>query len=56
MSSTEYNRISPLNLQLIIEALDDYAQRMGIDFAKNPFAEELRHTNTPNAIVERGPC
>jgi hypothetical protein len=51
MSSTEHTTISSSNLQLIIDALGDYAQRMGIDFAKNPFAEELRHTNTPNGIL-----
>jgi hypothetical protein len=51
MSSTEHATISPTNLQLIIDALGDYAHRMGIDFVKNPFAEELRHTNTPNAIL-----
>ena len=51
MSSTEHTKISPSNLQLIIDALGDYAQRMGIDFAQNTFAEELRHTNTPNGIL-----
>ena len=51
MSSTEHTTISPSNLQLIIDALGDYALRMGIDFAQNPFAEELRHTNTPNGIL-----
>ena len=51
MSSTEHTTISPSNLQLIIDALGDYAHRMGIDFAKNPFAEELQHTNTPNDIL-----
>jgi len=51
MSSIEHTATSPSNLQLIIDALGDYAQRMGIDFAQNPFAEELRRTNTPNDIL-----
>jgi len=51
MSSTENTTISPSNLQLIIDALGDYARRMGIDFAQNPFAEELQRTNTPNDIL-----
>jgi hypothetical protein len=51
MSSTEHTIISPSNLQLIIDALGDYAYRMGIDFAQNPFAEELQRTNTPNDIL-----
>ena len=51
MSSTEHTTISPSNLQLIIDALGDYAHRMGIDFAQNPFAEELQRTNTPNDIL-----
>ena len=51
MSSTQHTTISPSNLQLIIDALGDYAQRMGIDFAQNPFAEELQRTNAPNDIL-----
>jgi hypothetical protein len=51
MSSTGHTTISPSNLQLIICALGDYACRMGIDFAQNPFAEELQQTNTPNDIL-----
>jgi hypothetical protein len=51
MSSTENITISPSNLRLIIDALGDYALRMGIDFARNPFAEQLRHTNTPDDIL-----
>ena len=51
MSSTERTTISPSNLQLIIDALGDYAHRMGIDFVKNPFADELQRTNTPNDIL-----
>jgi hypothetical protein len=51
MSSTEYTTISPTNLQLVNDALGDYAHRMGIDFAKNPFAEELQRINTLNDIL-----
>jgi hypothetical protein len=51
MPSTQHTTISPSNLQLIIDALGDYAGRMGIDFAQNPFAEELQRTNTPNDIL-----
>ena len=51
MSSAERTTLSPSNLQLIIDALGDYARRMGIDFAKNPFAEEPQRTNTPNDIL-----
>ena len=51
MSSTEHTTISPSNLQLIIDALGDYARRMGIDFAQNPFADELQRTDTPNGIL-----
>ena len=51
MSSTEHTTISPSNLQLIIDALGDYARRMEIDFAQNPFAEELKRTNTPKEIL-----
>ena len=43
--------MSPSNLELIIDALGDYAHRMGIDFVKNPFAGELQRTNSPNDIL-----
>jgi hypothetical protein len=52
MSSTQHTTISPSNLQLIIDALGDYARRMGIDFAQNPFAAELQRTNTPDGIID----
>jgi hypothetical protein len=52
MSSTEYTTISPSNLQLIIDALGDYANQTGIDFAQNPFTKELQRTNTPNDILK----
>jgi hypothetical protein len=43
--------MSPSNLELIIDALGDYAHRMGIDFVKNPFAGELQRTNSPHDIL-----
>ena len=51
MSSTEQTTVSPSNLQLINDALHDYARRMGIDFAQNPFADELRRSKTPTEIL-----
>jgi hypothetical protein len=51
MPFTEHTTISPSNLQLIIDSLGDYALRMGIDFAQNPFAGELQRTDTPNGIL-----
>ena len=40
------------NLQLIREALDDYADKMKIDLKDNPFAEELKGCNSPDAILK----
>jgi len=53
MASTEQTTVSPSNLQLINNAFDDYARRMEIDFAKNPFAEELqvRRSRTPTEML-----
>ena len=39
------------NLQLIRDALDDYAEQMKIDLKDNPFAEELKGCNSPDAIL-----
>jgi hypothetical protein len=52
MSSTEHTKISPSNLQLIIDALSDYAHRMEIDVSQNPFAKEFQRTNTPDDILD----
>ena len=41
-----------LNFQLIISALAEYANQTGIDLSQNPFAEKLRQSNTPEAILE----
>ena len=40
------------NLQLIRDALDDYADKMKIDLKDNPFAEELKGCNSPDAILK----
>jgi hypothetical protein len=40
------------NLQLIIDALADYADQTGTDLSQNPFAEKIQHLNTPDAILE----
>jgi hypothetical protein len=52
MSSAGQTKVSSSILQLINDALDDYARRMGIDFAQNPFAEELRRLTTPTEILD----
>jgi hypothetical protein len=40
------------NYQLVINALISYADRTGIDLSKNPFAEKLQLSNSPDAILE----
>ena len=40
------------NLKLLRDALDDYADKMGIDLKDNPFAEELKGCNSPDAILQ----
>jgi hypothetical protein len=40
------------NLQLIIDALADYADQTGTDLSQNPFAEKIQPFNTPDAILE----
>jgi hypothetical protein len=39
------------NLQLIRDALDTYAEQMKIDLKDNPFAEEVKDCNSPEAIL-----
>lgn len=43
---------SPSTLQLVIDALGDYANQTGIDLSQNPFAEKLQLCRNPNAILE----
>ena len=52
MSST--GQAAPLNsnVQLIIDALADYANITGIELTKNPFAAALEQSNTPEAILQ----
>ena len=50
-TSTGYTTISSSNLQLIIDALGDYGDKMGIDFSNNPFAAELQRCDNPDAIL-----
>ena len=40
------------NFQLIVKALADYAKLTGIDLTKNPFSEKIKHSNSPEAILE----
>ena len=43
---------STSNVQLITDALVDYAKITGIDLSKNPFAAALERANSPSAILE----
>src|SRR5712671_3796068 len=43
---------SSSNLQLIIDALANYAKTTGIDLSKNPFANKLRLAKTPDDILQ----
>jgi hypothetical protein len=40
------------NVQLIVNALADYAKTTGIDLSKNSFATALEQSNSPEAILE----
>jgi fungal STAND N-terminal Goodbye domain len=51
MSSTG-QLTSSSNFRLIIKALADYAKLTGIDLTKNPFAEKIDLSNSPDAILE----
>ena len=52
MSSTGHTTNSHSNLQLIIDALADYAAQTGTDLSQNPFAEKIQKSNTPDYILE----
>ena len=43
---------STFNIQLITNALADYAKITGIDLSKNPFAAAIECANSPGAILE----
>ena len=51
MSSTGQATSSPSNFQLIIGAVVDYARQTGIDLTKNPFAEKIELSHSPEAIL-----
>ena len=50
--STEQATSSTSNLQLIANALADYAKTTGIDLSKNPFATALEQSNSPETILK----
>ena len=53
MSSTEQATSSNPNIQLIIDAVADYAKITGIDLSKNTFAAAaLEQSNSPEAILQ----
>jgi hypothetical protein len=52
MSSTLQATSSTSNIQLITDALLDYANITGIDLSKNPFAAAIERANSPGAILE----
>jgi hypothetical protein len=43
---------STSNIQLITNALADYAKITGVDLSKNPFAAAIERSNSPEAILE----
>ena len=51
MSSTGL-ATSSSNIQLIIDALADYAKTTGIELSENPFAAELEQSHSPDAILQ----
>ena len=51
-SSTFQAASSISNIQLITNALADYAKTTGIDLSKNPFATALEQSNSPEAILQ----
>ena len=52
MPSTGGATPSASNIQLIVNALADYAQITGIDLSKNAFAPALERLNSPEAILQ----
>ena len=43
---------SSSNIQLITDALADYAKMTGTDLSKNPFASAIERANSPAVILE----
>jgi hypothetical protein len=53
MSSTGQATSSASNIQLIIDAMADYAKITGIDLSKDSFAATLEQSTSTEAIVQR---
>jgi hypothetical protein len=52
MSSTVPATSSTSNIQLITDALANYAKMTGIDLSKNPFAAAIESANSSGAILQ----
>jgi hypothetical protein len=52
MLSTGQAASSTSNVQLIIDALADYAKITGIQLSEDPFAAALEQSNSPDAILQ----
>ena len=52
MSSTRQTVSPTSNIQLIIDALADYAKITGIDLSENPLASALEQSNSPDSILQ----
>ena len=52
MSSTGQATSSTSNVQLIVDALADYAKITGIDLSKDPFAAAIEQSTSPEAILQ----
>ncbi|KAN0111166.1 hypothetical protein V8E52_008778 [Russula decolorans] len=51
-TSSTSSTSSTSNIQLITDALVDYAKITGIDLSNNPFATAIERANSPRAILE----
>jgi hypothetical protein len=52
MSSTGQATSSPSNIQLIIDAVADFAKVTGIDLSENQFVASLEQSTSPEAILQ----
>jgi fungal STAND N-terminal Goodbye domain len=52
MSSTGQAKSPAENVELIIDALADYAKETGIDLSENPFAANLEQLMSPEDILQ----
>ena len=39
------------NLQLILDAADEYAQQTGVNLSQNPFADRVKGCDSPSAVL-----